>query len=336
MPNEIPNAQRLIPSDDPNGKPPEQAGGPLGIPFAAKVAVIAVPIVVGGMVLALKIRSQVSTLPDSALNDTRSPLAEEISQPETASKSPSAAETNPNPPERSATNTGTDAPFDINEAYPDIDPNQEPLAVAVNPAIAGLSGSNAPTSINSPIPGNTAVSAKALYGHLPYDETRRPLSSAGSFIRENYERAERLDSEAAQAFEQMRQAAQAEGVALMPVSGFRTIADQKELFQSQINRKGSEAAAALFSAPPGHSEHHTGYAIDITDANYPESDIKQSFENTPAYQWLIANARAYGFEESFPKNNLQGVTFEPWHWRYVASENARQTFSDAQRLHPSR
>ena len=97
-----------------------------------------------------------------------------------------------------------------------------------------------------------------------------------------------------------RDAAQA-GVQLMAISGFRSIADQKELFTKQIERKGSEAAAAQYSAPPGHSEHHTGYAVDIADINEPDTDIKLSFEYTAAYQWLVSNAAEYGFEESFPK-----------------------------------
>lgn len=332
MPNEIPNAQRLSPSDNNAPKQPDP-----GIPFIAKVAVIAVPIVVGGILLALRVRHQVGVLPNAALNDTRSPLAEEISQPEANTDAASNTDTTATAP---PTATGTDAPFDIDEnvpreeTYPEIDPDKAPLAVAVNPAISGISDSEkTPQTATS----SSSSPASASYGHLPYtenDATR--LSSAGSFIRENYEREETLDFEAAQAFELMRQAAKIEGVNLMPVSGFRTIADQKELFNSQINRKGSAEAAAVSSAPPGHSEHHTGYAIDITDADQPETDIKHSFENTPAYQWLIANAHMYGFEESFPKNNHQGVTFEPWHWRYVGSARAQATFSEARQLYPSR
>lgn len=336
VPNDIPDAKRLI--------PPDQSGSELSakrLPYAAIVAVVAVPIVVGGIALFFGVRRWAGANPDAALNDTRSPLAEEITDPEVTIDPVDPARA-PNP----SAATGTDAPFKMNEAYPEIDPNKPPLAVAVNPALGG-SSSNGASSNGASISGGALSPEAALspatssietaYGHLAYPEADPSrLTSAGTFVRENYERAEQLDFEAAQAFEQMRQAAQAEGVNLMPVSGFRAISAQKELFESQVDRKGSAESAAASSAPPGYSEHHTGYAIDIADGDYPESDIKQSFENTPTYQWLIRNAGAYGFEESFPKNNAQGVTFEPWHWRYVDSERARQIFSEARRRYPSR
>lgn len=115
----------------------------------------------------------------------------------------------------------------------------------------------------------------------------------------------------------------------MPISGFRTIAEQKVLFARQIARRGSAEAAARLSAPPGHSEHHTGYAIDIADRQRPETDLKYSFQKTNAYRWLNANANQFGFERSFPPNNWQGVSDEPWHWRYVLSARAAQVFAFA-------
>lgn len=127
-------------------------------------------------------------------------------------------------------------------------------------------------------------------------------------------------------------AAQA-GIRLIPISGFRSVADQVKLFERQIQRRGSEENAAKLSAPPGYSEHHTGYALDIGDGNQPAADLKYEFENTAAYQWLRANAtHGYGFELSFPENNRQGVSFEPWHWRYVGSSEAGQIFAVAHRL----
>ena len=333
MSNDIPNAKRLIPPDQQNSHQPKPTKG---LSYAAIVAMVAVPIVVVGIALALVVRSWAGADTTADLNDTRSPVAEELN--EKAKTGDRRGETNTSSPAATSAATSADAPAKPNEAYPDIDPNKEPLAVAVTPSLQGSSngsGSSANDYANSTVlPPSTA--AASAYGHLPYAEADPSrLSSAGTFVRENYERAELLDFEAAQAFERMRQAAQAEGVNLMPVSGFRTVAGQKELFDDQVARKGSEKAAAAFSAPPGHSEHHTGYAIDIADGDYPESDIKYSFEDTPTYQWLVANARAYGFEESFPEGNVQGVTFEPWHWRYVASERARQVFAEAQQRYPS-
>src|SRR3546814_14748474 len=71
-------------------------------------------------------------------------------------------------------------------------------------------------------------------------------------------------------------------------------------------------------APPGHSEHSTGYAIDFGTRPSPGcDDVEYCFDRTPLGQWLLEHATDYGFELSFPWKNIQGVTWEPWHWRWV-------------------
>ncbi|WLT39085.1 D-alanyl-D-alanine carboxypeptidase family protein [Synechocystis sp. B12] len=167
------------------------------------------------------------------------------------------------------------------------------------------------------------IAVKTNLGHYPFPEnSQQRLVKVGEY----YGRSESLDQEAATAFKKMQADAQVQGVRLTIISGFRSIASQDALFQNQIKRKGGKEAAARFSAPPGHSEHHTGYALDIGDGDNPANDLKINFENTSAYQWLARNANQYGFELSFPPNNSQGVSYEPWHWRYVASPRASQIF----------
>ena len=156
--------------------------------------------------------------------------------------------------------------------------------------------------------------------------------SIGLFKRDTYEREERLQRDAASAFIQMQAAAAAEGIDLMPISGFRSRDNQAELFKRQTERQGSAEAAAELSAPAGYSEHHTGYAVDIGDAEFPDADLKYEFETTPAYLWLLTNAYGFGFEQSFPPYNAQGVSFEPWHWRYIQSEDAARIFEPAQTI----
>lgn len=161
-------------------------------------------------------------------------------------------------------------------------------------------------------------------GHFAFVEnSRKNLVKIGKY----YDRNEYLDREAAQAFTQMTRAAEAQGIQLIIISGFRSVNDQSALFQRQIQRKGSQQAAAQYSAPPGYSEHHTGLALDIGDGQNPSADLKVAFEQTSAFQWLVNNAYQYGFELSFPPNNPQGVSYEPWHWRYVASPRASQIFA---------
>ncbi|MEB3292728.1 MAG: M15 family metallopeptidase [Synechococcales bacterium] len=171
------------------------------------------------------------------------------------------------------------------------------------------------------------------FGHFPYVEAAPDrLSSVGYFVRDNYSREEWMDREAVQAFVAMVVAARSQGVQMMAISGFRSIADQQALFARQVQRHGSPAEAAKWSAPAGYSEHHTGYAVDIADVTRLDTDVKVNFEETMAYQWLMVNAQAYGFERSFPRDNPQGVSYEPWHWRYVGTPRANQVFAAARSL----
>lgn len=164
--------------------------------------------------------------------------------------------------------------------------------------------------------------------HLPY-----PLAMLAELVQVGgVHRAERLHQEAAAAFGQMQTAAQQAGILLAPISGFRDMEAQTFLFRRQIQRRGSERAARFLSAPPGYSEHHTGYAIDIGDGSRPQTHVQYSFAQTPAYTWLTTNAGSYGFELSFPLDNPQGISFEPWHWRYVGSPAAANLFALAQQL----
>ncbi len=151
-----------------------------------------------------------------------------------------------------------------------------------------------PTTIAPTAPPTTIARASvpSYFGHLPYDEAIPDrLVSIGKFERENHVREEALDLEAAQAFQVMVNAARSQGIQLMGISGFRNIPDQRALFDKQIERRGSAAAAAQLSAPPGHSEHRTGYALDITDASRTDVDLKVAFEETAAYQWLVPSVR---------------------------------------------
>jgi zinc D-Ala-D-Ala carboxypeptidase len=124
----------------------------------------------------------------------------------------------------------------------------------------------------------------------------------------------------------MAAAARSEGVLLVPISGFRSVSYQQGLFGRAVRRHGSERKAARWVAPPGRSEHHTGWALDVGDGSRPEADVAASFEKTPAFRWLSSHAGRFGFELSFPRNNPQGVGYEPWHWRYVGVEEARRLF----------
>ena len=189
------------------------------------------------------------------------------------------------------------------------------------------------------VPAKSSDSAKELnpplnksikLGHFPYSEAEQnTLMVISSYAQPPYQRYEKLHEEAALALMKLIYKARDEGIWIIPVSGFRSVSTQEKLFQSQIEKTGSETEAARISAPPGHSEHHTGYAIDLADGSNPNQDITQDFQQTRAFRWLTQHAKEFGFEMSFPLDNSQGVSYEPWHWRFIGSLQARTVFAKA-------
>ncbi|MBD2096804.1 M15 family metallopeptidase [Trichocoleus sp. FACHB-591] len=180
-----------------------------------------------------------------------------------------------------------------------------------------------PTSSPKNIPINSAPSL----GHFPYQEGNfSKMLFVGSYGQREYQRFERLMPEAAFALMKLTNAARDEGVWIIPVSCFRNSEDQRKLFTAQIQRRGSREAAAKSSAPPGYSEHHTGYALDLADGHSPQQDVSLEFAKTEAFKWMNLRAKEFGFELSFPENNSQGVNYEPWHWRFVGTAESSEVF----------
>jgi len=129
-----------------------------------------------------------------------------------------------------------------------------------------------------------------------------------------------LTADAALAWHSMKQAAGADGINLLMISAFRSVARQAEIIRDKLEKNVPLADILQVCAPPGYSEHHTGRAIDIATPEDPELEI--SFETTAAFAWLQAHASAYGFTMSYPKGNLSGYQYEPWHWCFQPVEAA--------------
>ena len=134
---------------------------------------------------------------------------------------------------------------------------------------------------------------EALLGHLEYKEA--PESEIVA-VNANGKRI-RLRKSAGKKFEQMVKDARKAGIRLVPISGFRSVKEQEQLFfKVGAQRNQTPAQRASVSAPPGHSEHHTGYAVDVGDGAVPATNLSTNFENTKAFKWLEANAAKYSFE----------------------------------------
>ena len=139
-----------------------------------------------------------------------------------------------------------------------------------------------------------------------------------------------LQTVACDAFLEMQKAAAADGVTVWMQSGYRSVAYQTKLYErktQQYRDKGFDEATAKEKAaaivnPPGYSEHNCGLAADL---NSPEhTGLDEGFENTAAFRWLCQHAGEYGFILRYPKGaeDTTEITYEPWHWRYVGTENA--------------
>ncbi|MBQ8183028.1 MAG: M15 family metallopeptidase [Clostridia bacterium] len=138
---------------------------------------------------------------------------------------------------------------------------------------------------------------------------------------------ERLDRKVAEHYEEMYNAALKDGVTLTPCSGYRSYETQErnynrkiEFYQGQgYSYEEAKVKAATIIMPPGSSEHNLGYAMDIVC-------VDEWFEDTAEFKWLQENAADYGFIMRYPedKQDITKVIYEPWHWRYVGVEAAKE------------
>jgi zinc D-Ala-D-Ala carboxypeptidase len=202
------------------------------------------------------------------------------------------------------------------------------LPRAAQPTTPTIASTSDPSSAATTSTDNSSPTADNVLNHLSYTEAPdAELVSIGSGYR--------LRKSAAAKFQAMVAAARSSGVNITTISAFRSVEDQKRLFfgvgaeRSQEPKKRAEV-----SAPPKYSEHHTGYAIDLGDSSVPATNLNQNFDTTPAYKWLKTHAATYSFELSFPKDNIQKVSYEPWHWRFVGDINSLETFYKAHNLQP--
>lgn len=145
----------------------------------------------------------------------------------------------------------------------------------------------------------------------------------------------KFDVRAAEALEDMLADARAAGYNMYLVSAYRSYDYQVNLFNRKVNEykalgyetAEAEKQASQWVAIPGTSEHCTGLAADIVSStwyNY-NSDLTHDFENTEHFEWLVSNCADYGFILRYPKNReaTTGITYEPWHYRYVGVDAAR-------------
>ncbi|WP_068783889.1 M15 family metallopeptidase [Paenibacillus phocaensis] len=129
-----------------------------------------------------------------------------------------------------------------------------------------------------------------------------------------------MRKEAAAALEELFEGAEKDGIYLAGVSAYRSHRTQTALFNRYVEKDGEEVAKT-YSAVPGHSEHETGLAIDVSGSD-GKCAAESCFGDTKEAAWLADHATEYGFIIRYPegKEEITGYKYEPWHLRYVGKE----------------
>lgn len=124
----------------------------------------------------------------------------------------------------------------------------------------------------------------------------------------------------------MQTAAADAGITLLVRWAFRSVDEQAQLIRTRLSLGGDIDQLLTEIAAPGYSEHHTGRTLDIDSI-----PAEKSFENTRAFDWLCRNAGKFGFELSYPQENVYGIIYEPWHWRCHTEEASHLASADRPR-----
>ena len=211
----------------------------------------------------------------------------------------------------------------------DLNPNQSSSSEISQPA--------KPSESQSPISSSEVSMSSQSEPAAELDDWRLMLVNFGhpladgwsvdlAMTRYGYE----VDARITDAVDELVTAASNDGVSLIICYGYRTIEQSRQLFEKQVNKQLSlglsqEDAiieARRWVAPPGTSEHHTGLALDIVTPSHQV--LNHAFANTDAGIWMAAHSWEYGFVIRYPedKQDITGITYEPWHVRYVGKEHA--------------
>ena len=145
-----------------------------------------------------------------------------------------------------------------------------------------------------------------------------------------------IDSRCYPELQAMMDDCRAAGLSPIICSSYRTYDKQEELFEQQVQefinqgygKLDAQKKAAGAVARPGTSEHELGLAIDIVDES--NQRLNQYQENTAVQRWLMQNSWRYGFILRYPsdKTDITGIQYEPWHYRFVGKEAAKEIYEN--------
>lgn len=141
-----------------------------------------------------------------------------------------------------------------------------------------------------------------------------------------------VDSRIADDLKQMLIDAKDAGLSMYVASAYRSYEKQREVFNNTMQDWISQGYSPLNAydetkksvAVPGTSEHATGLAVDIISSEYEALDDRQG--DTEEQKWLMEHCWEYGFILRYPsdKSDVTNIVYEPWHYRYVGKEAAKE------------
>ena len=174
--------------------------------------------------------------------------------------------------------------------------------------------------------------------HLPEDwnlilvNRTHPIPDDYEVELKNIGSGHQIDARAYDDFRAMIQAAKSEGVYIYVTSSYRDLDKQTDLYNKKVESyvmqgysyESAKEQAGQVVAVPGTSEHHLGLALDLVSPEYRKLDEKQ--ENTKGFKWLTEHSWEYGFILRYPngETDITGIIYEPWHFRYVGLEAAKE------------
>lgn len=148
---------------------------------------------------------------------------------------------------------------------------------------------------------------------------------------ESFDNGEAVDYRIYEALQEMFNDAKDDDVYMFVAEGYRTQKEQQELMDEKVEEYQerflveflAKWQAKRWVAIPGTSEHQLGLAVDIN------ADISKS-SSQEVYSWLAENAHEYGFIQRYPadKTEITGISYEPWHYRYVGEDVASEIYEE--------
>lgn len=243
----------------------------------------------------------------------------------TSASTPPEREPEPTQPSTESTSEPTEPPTESTSQ-----PTQPPTESTPAPTPPPTVGTTAPTEAlpdDPSIPREVLLTLVNSTHTVPEDWTVDPVI---------LNTGEAVDRRAYPGLQRMMDDCRAAGLDPVICSGYRTNEVQTQLYENRVKRwmrdnpdcteDEAREGAAFWVARPGTSEHQLGFAVDIvSNSNW---NLDESQERTATQRWLMQNSWRYGWILRYPtdKSDITKVGYEPWHYRYVGVEAARDIY----------